>query len=112
MSGSLFRRMYGSSAVPVQLRPESEEERQKRAVKILGGMKISNSHIKTVRIGEDLIDVPKIEYLHLLEGQVKELRGKLRTVEGKMIRLENNHSRLLSEITALKREILGKVNLR
>ena len=109
MVESIFRAMYGNN--PSTQKP-TELERQKRAVKVLGGMKVHNSHIKRIQIGEDLIDVPKIEYMQLLEGQVRELRGKLRAAEAKMIRLENNHMKVLSELSNIRVELSGKVSLR
>ncbi len=111
MPGSIYHAMYGG-ATPPQPKVETEVEREKRAVKVLGGMKIHNSHLKTVRIAEDLIDVPKIEFVKLLEDQIKEVRVKLRALESKLIRLENNHSRILSDISEIRRELAGKVSLR
>jgi hypothetical protein len=75
-------------------------------------MKIHNSHIKRMQIGEELIDVPKIEYVHLLEGQVRELRQKLRIADSRMSRLETQHGRFMSEMDSIKRDLAGKVNLR
>jgi hypothetical protein len=110
MSETIYKRMYGAAATP--MRVDTEADRQKRAVKVLGGMKVHGSHFKTVMIGEDLIDVPKIEYVNLLEGQIKELRTKVRTLEAKLYRLDNNHSKLLSELSAIRRELSGKISLR
>ncbi len=111
MPGSIYNAMYGST-VPSTPKIETEVERQKRAVKVLGGMKIHGSHLKTVRIGEDLIDVPKIEFVKLLEEQIKELRTRLRVAEAKLVRLDNNHSKILSDLNEIRRELAGKVSLR
>jgi hypothetical protein len=109
MNGSIFRAMYGVNPVERQVQPD---ERQKRALKVLGGMKVHNSHIKRVQIGEDLVDVPRIEYLQLLEGQVRELRGQLRAAEGKLTRLEHSQQKLLSNLASLRAEMSGKVIMR
>jgi hypothetical protein len=97
--------MYGNN--PVAVRPQDAKE--KRAVKVLGGMKVHNSHVKRVQIGEDLIDVPKIEYMQLLEGQVRELRGQLRSAESKLLRLEHAHQKILSTFATFRSELSGKV---
>ena len=102
--------MYGghtkSAVVPTAV------EGEKRAVKVLGGMKIHNSHLKRVQIGDDLVDVPKIEYIQLLEAQIKESRLRLREAELKIARLGAAQINLSADVRDLKRELHNKVNLR
>jgi hypothetical protein len=105
-----FANMYGSRPYTVTSNPV--EEREKRAVKVLGGLKITSAHIKRVQIGEDLVDVPKIEYVTLLEGQIKEVRNRLREAEMKITRLQNNQNRLINEIRGINAELSNKINLR
>jgi hypothetical protein len=109
MSQSIFRAMYGVNPIHRQMPQETKE---KRAVKVLGGMKVHNSHIKRVQIGEDLIDVPKIEYMQLLEGQVRELRSQLRAAESKLIRLEHAQQKMLGTFATFRSELAGKVIMR
>jgi hypothetical protein len=105
-----YANMYGSKHNFVPITPT--EEREKRAVKVLGGMKITNSHMKRVQIGEELVDVPKIEFVVLLEGQIKELRSRFRDIEMKIIRLQNNQNRFVNELRSIQVDLNNKINLR
>lgn len=87
-------------------------QREKRAVKVLGGMKIHGSHMKRVMINDEFVDVPKIEYVHLLEGQVKEVRNRLRDTEARLYRVQNNQIKLTSELNSIRREMAARTRLR
>ena len=107
-----FWNMYGGGNPSPAPKQESPAEREKRAVKVLAGMKVHNSHVKRVQVGEDMIDVPKVEYVNLLEGQIRELRTNLRDAQSQLSKLTRSHNKLLSEIHDLKQELTRKVNLR
>jgi hypothetical protein len=109
---TIYRAMYGVGPVMQTSAAEQVAAREKRAVKVLGGMKIHNSHMKQVQIGEDLINVPKIEFVQLLEGQIKELRKKLRVSEHKLDRLESNYSKLATEMSTIRRDSSNRFNFR
>jgi hypothetical protein len=96
-------RMYGVRSKSPEL-ISTPEERQKRATRVLAGMKIHSSHVKTIQIGDDLVDVPKIEYMQLLEKQVRDTREKMRSAENKIERLMKHQSRLADDIKNIKIE--------
>jgi predicted nuclease with TOPRIM domain len=102
--------MYGSAVVPPKV--PTPQEREKAASRVLGGMKIHNSHLKRIQVGEELVDVPKIEYVKLLEDQVRDARNRIRELEGRYSRLQNNHNKLVGEIHDIRRELNNKVSLR
>jgi len=108
---TFIRRMYGISN-EIKKIINSEPEREKRAVKVLAGMKIHNSHIKRIQIGDELIDVPKIEYMKLLDGQIKEYRQRTHQLETRMIKIKEQNDRLQEEIRLIKRELNQKNILR
>ena len=105
----LYRSMYGRTAKPtVAAKPElTAEQRSKAASRVLGGMKIHGSHVKQVMIGEDLVDVPKVEYMQLLETQIREARARVKVMEDRYDRLLNHHNKAVSEINRIKAELLN-----
>jgi hypothetical protein len=111
LMAEFYRSMYGNGP-KVVVTPKIEDEHQKRAVKVLGGMKVHNSHVKQVIIDDELIDVPKIEYVRLLEEQIRETRMRLGALEAKHTRLVNNYNKILGKLQEMSRSLSGKVDLR
>jgi TolA-binding protein len=105
-----YRSMYGISA-PVKS-VINEPERQKSPTRVLGGMRVHGSHVKQVFINDELVDVPKIEYVKLLDDQLKQLRERISILEGKYERLMNNHNKVLLRLQALQQALTSKVDRR
>lgn len=86
----------------------SKEDPTKAASRVLGGMKVHNSHIKQVEIDGQLVDVPRIEYVKLIEQQVRDLRTRCSTQSHKIDRLQDQIKTLSLEIKTMKRDQQSK----
>ena len=107
---SIYGRMYGArSKQPAVAPAASKESVEKQAARVLGGLKIHNSHVKKVQIGEDLIDVPKIEYVKLLEDQLRNARVRLKEAEIKIERLRTNHTKFSEELRNIRYDFEKRV---
>lgn len=104
---SYMSSMYGGSPYAREVGTGGstpKEDPSKAASRVLGGMKIHNSHIKRVEMGGELVDVPKIEYVKLLEQQVKDLRTKVSNMENKVERLQEVTRATQLELRAIQRD--------
>ena len=116
-SNSVVGRMYNRTKRPSLPQPqpkplETAAEREKRAVKVLGGMKVHGTHVKQLEVGDQLIDVPTAAYVKLLEEQIKEVRNQQRELLASHNKLVRKHDRLINELRKVKDELDNKVNLR
>lgn len=111
---SVVGRMYNRKPMaPVAPRPlETAAEREKRASKVLGGMKVHGSHIKQVEVDGQVFDVPTAAYVKLLEEQVKEVRNQNRELQNGLSKTNRHIDRLVNEIRKIKDELNNKVDLR
>ena len=109
---SIYSRMYGGSMRydnSTSRADSAKADVNKSAVRSLSGMKVHGSHVKQVEIGEQIIDVPKIEYVQLLDTQLKEAREKIKRLEEKLEKSQNNYLKLASAIRDLQREMANTV---
>lgn len=111
MTDDIYHRMYSATPVdPAKAKPALTPE--KMATRVLGGMKAQNSHTVLVEVDGSLVNLPKTEYVKLLEDQVKQLRDTTRNLESKNNRLNAHVKRVMEDIRALQAEMKNKVNLR
>lgn len=103
---SIFQRMYSGNLKNDQSSPRPPVvDAMKSAARRLGGMKVHGSHVKQVEVGDQIIDVPTIEYVRLLESQLKELKDKVRKLEDKDISKDNRINRLNSAVRDISRDM-------
>ena len=113
MDEKFYRRMYGagpSNSEPTT--PKQPETPEKRASRVLGGMKAQNSHTVIVEVDGKLVNLPKTEYVKLLEEQVKQMRATVQGYEGKYNRVVRQMGKLLEDVRRLELELKNKVDLR
>ena len=106
-----YRSMYGISVQPSKP-AVIEPEKQKSPTRVLGGMRVHGSHVKQVVINDELVDVPKIEYVRLLDEQLRQARERIANLEGKYDRLFNNYTKLLSKLQIINQIMSTKVDRR
>ena len=73
---------------------------------------VHGSHVKQVLINDELVDVPKIEYVRLLDEQLREARARITTLEGKYERLFNNYTKVISKLQVFQQGLTSKVDRR
>ena len=115
MADSFFSSMYGGNPRDTDSPPKPATPAavpMAQAHKMLGGLKITGSHIKRIVNGDQVIDVPSAEYVKLLEEQIRELRHQLRDNENKTRRLTNAHNKVLVELERIRQELKTKITLR
>jgi len=105
-----YGNMYGGRT-QVSVRP-SQPERQKNPVRVLGGMRVHGSHVKQVMIDDEMVDVPKIEYVKLLDDQLRDARQRLVALEDRYTRLATNYNKVLSKLQDMRQSLNGKVDRR
>lgn len=66
-----LQRMYTSSAT-------THKTTNPTAQTYLSGLKITNSHIQKIQIGESIYEIPSVTYVRLLEEQIKDLRKEIK----------------------------------
>lgn len=103
---NIFKKMYSRSTPTDDV---SDDRRDKKPNRVLSGMKVHNTHVKTVEIGDSLVDVPKIEYVSLLEQQVKDLREQNKKHENDIARLRRHLSRCENKIREIEAKMLKVV---
>lgn len=77
----------------------------KAANRVLAGMKIQNSHMRVLNVDGNNIEVPKMEYVHLLDKQVRDTRQTNNDLQARLIKAENVINNLYNEIRDLKNTI-------
>ena len=112
MNEDIYSRMYGSRPSQTKTQP-SGPSAEKRATRVLGGMKAQNSHVKTVDIGGgELVTFPRAEYVKVLEDQIKQMRVTVRELQNNNQRLVREISKLYDMIARLQQDLANKVDLR
>ena len=110
---SVVGRMYNrAKQAPVAKQPETAADREKRAVKVLAGMKVHGSHVKQIEVNGQLMDVPTVAYTKLLEEQIRETRNQQRELHNAHSKMQRAMDRMTNEIRKLKDELANKVDLR
>lgn len=112
---SMYSRMYGGSirhdGSPASKTPDKVDV-NKSAVRSLSGMKVHGSHVKQLEVGDQIIDVPKIEYVQLLDTQMKEAREKIKRLEENLERSQSNYLKLAAAIRDLQAEMANTLKVR
>lgn len=101
--------MYGSGS---PITKKQEVSPAKLASRVLGGMKAQNSHTKTIEVDGQIVNLPKAEYVKLLEDQIKDMRNKVRDMETKQNRLSKTNARIIEELRQIKLELANKLDVR
>ena len=83
-----------------------------KASKVLGGLKLSGSHVQKLVLGEQQIDIPSVAYVKVLEDQIRELRRELREAQAKLRSTINQQAKLIEHVNRLKIEIDNKVDMK
>lgn len=112
MNENIYSRMYGSR--PSQNKaPPSDPSVEKRATRVLGGMKAQNSHVATVDIGAgQMVTFPRAEYVKVLEDQIKQMRTQVRELQNGNQRLTRELHKIHDMMRSLQQELNNKVDLR
>ena len=108
-------RIYGNRPKQPIVKPDIPAPvipKDKKPQNVLGGMKIHGSHMKRLQFEDGFMDVPKIEYVRLLEEQIKDLRSKQREQISTNHRLTRAITKLQNQIQDLTVEVRNKVDLR
>jgi TolA-binding protein len=112
MDENIYARMYGGRPSQTKTQP-SAPNADKKATRVLGGMKAQNSHVKTVDIGGgELVTFPRAEYVKVLEDQIKQMRVTVRELQGQNQRLVRELHKVHDMIGRLQQELNNKVDLR
>lgn len=109
---SMYSRMYGGSLRYDNSQASKTPDKvdvNKSAVRSLSGMKVHGSHVKQLEVGDQIIDVPKIEYVQLLDTQLKEAREKIKRLEEKLERSQSNYLKLAAAIRDLQADMANTV---
>lgn len=104
--------MYGGS-VKGNMRSTSAPApgiKDKSAVRQLSGMKVHGSHVKTVMIGDDIVDVPKIEYMNLLDRQLTDSRNKIKKIENDLEKSERRYNKIVDFVNEMKQKMAWMEN--
>lgn len=105
--------MYNAFKKPSTPAPvSSSAEREKKASRVLGGMKAAGVTSVTVDVNGQDVSVPRTEYVKVLEDQVKQLRQSVREMENKLSRLVRSHNKVVEELRSVRNELSNKVDLR
>jgi hypothetical protein len=83
-----------------------------KASKVLGGLKLSGSHIQKLELADQKIDIPSVAYVKLLEQQIRELRNELRTVQTQLKRAVSQQQKLIDHMNIMKIDLNNKVDMK
>lgn len=83
-----------------------------KASKVLGGLKLSGSHVQKLVLGEQQIDIPSVAYVKVLEDQIRELRRELREAQSKLRSTINQQAKLIEHMNRLKIDLDNKVDMK
>lgn len=83
-----------------------------KASKVLGGLKLSGSHVQKLVLGEQQIDIPSVAYVKVLEDQIRELRRELREAQAKLRSTMNQQAKLIEHMNRLKIDLDNKVDMK
>lgn len=90
-------RMYGNN-----IQADNEIKNDKKLSRVIGGIKAQGADHRLVNIDNQDIEIPKIEYIRILEQQIKEIRNKNHILENKVSRLQDQLSTSNSRIKSLE----------
>lgn len=107
---SIYSRIYGKTPKDKKSPEPQIKDDGKAATRVLAGLKVQNAHMQRVELPDGKnIDIPKMEYVHLLDKQVRDLRDENRDLkiknekyEGKIARLEATVNKFYNEFRDLK----------
>jgi TolA-binding protein len=112
MNEDIYSRMYGARPSQAKTQPSGPGV-DKRATRVLGGMKAQNSHVKTVDIGGgELVTFPRAEYVKVLEDQIKQMRVTVRELQNNSQRLTRELSKVYDMMNRMQQDLNNKVDLR
>ena len=81
----------------------NDDETPPKATKVLGGMKITGSHLHKIDLGNKIIEIPSVSYVKLLEDQIRELRYEIKKLEQRITKTnridhsQNNKIQILAQ---------------
>lgn len=84
---------------------EPLKDDNKAANRVLAGMKIQNSHMRRLNVDGDTFDVPKMEYVHLLDKQLRDLKQENSDLKQKVNKMENTVNSLYASIKELTNKL-------
>lgn len=105
-----FYNMYGAGS-PAAAKPQPVDK-DKRALKVLGGMKVHGTHVKRIDLGDEMLEVPTSQYVKLLEDQIRELRRMQREMDIRQNRLIRAHNKTVEELKMVRQELQNKIDYR
>ena len=112
MNEDIYARLYGARPSQNKVQP-GQPGSEKKATRVLGGMKAQGSHVTTVDIGSgQLVTFPRAEYVKVLEDQIKQMRTSVRELQNGNQRLTRELHKIYDMIRTLQQELANKVDLR
>lgn len=102
---SIYSKIYGKNKT--EPTPTLKND-NKSATRVLAGMKVQNSHMKRLNIDGEEFDIPKMEYVHLLDKQLKDVREENRNLQNKITRIENACNKIYNDLRDLKANSVQK----
>lgn len=111
MDENFYGRMYGSRPSQNQTKA-MDQSAEKRATRVLGGMKAQNSHVKTVDLNGELVSFPRAEYVKVLEDQIKQMRVTVRELENTNQRYKREFNKVYDMLRTIQQDLANKVDLR
>ena len=99
--------MYGSDPyykIEEPVKNQIEVDSAKKLSKVIGGMKAQGSDCRIIDIGGQDIEMPRMEYVRILEQQIKELRNKMNIMDQKVQRLVDQNNSLTSKLKNIEDE--------
>jgi hypothetical protein len=112
MNENIYSRMYGARPSANKNQPGAPGE-EKRATRVLGGMKAQNSHVATVDVGAgQMVTFPRAEYVKVLEDQIKQMRVTVRELQSNNQRLTRELHKIHDMMRAMQQELNNKIDLR
>lgn len=109
----IYSKTPRNNTQPVIKPTETLKDDNKAANRVLAGMKIQNSHMRRLNIDGDIFDVPKMEYVHLLDKQVRDLKQENTELKQKMSKMENTINSMYATLKDLTNKITNsRMNFR
>lgn len=92
-------RQYGNIQPNSKIEKNNTEQTEKKISRQIGGMKAQGVTSISVDINGNLVALPKMNYVELLEAQIRELRNTVQNFEKILIKTNNRIQRLENKIT-------------
>lgn len=101
---SIYSKIYGKTTK--EKKPESSvKDDGKAATRVLAGLKVHNAHMQRVELPDGkTIDIPKMEYVHLLDKQLRDAREEIRELKTKNEKNENKIARIEATVNKFYNE--------